>query len=239
VAGRFWRHLIPDEYYHSVYDIDLKSLRERGVEGLILDLDNTLAAWRFGEPEPRLARWMDRVKSMGFRPYIVSNDLGPRVELFSRYLDIPGRARAGKPGTGAFREAVAALGLSPDRVAVVGDQIFTDVLGAGRSGCRTILVVPVSTHEFFGTRLVRKVERYLLSFLARRGFIRPPARRGGAAGREETTPERPGRGGGTAGEPGAVEEIGAAAEPGAAAGPGAPAESGAWAEPGAAEREGE
>jgi len=141
VAGPFWHHLIPDQYCHSVYDIDLAALREEGIEGLILDLDNTLAAWRFGQPEPKLARWIERVREAGLKPYIVSNDFGPRVELFTRYLGIPGRARAGKPGTRGFREAAEALGLPPERVAVVGDQVFTDVLGASRTGCRTILVV--------------------------------------------------------------------------------------------------
>lgn len=169
-----WRNLIPDEYYRSVYDIDLDALRDRGIVGLILDLDNTLAAWRFGRPEPRLAEWMAGVKARGFRPFIVSNDLGPRVDLFTRFLDIPGVARAGKPRRRAFRAAVARLGCLPSEVAVVGDQIFTDIFGSKPVGCRTILVVPISRREFLGTRLVRMVERFVLRRLARRGLLRGP-----------------------------------------------------------------
>lgn len=173
----FWHSLIPDEYYQSIYDIDLDALRARGISGLILDLDNTLAAWRFGEPQPRLAEWMAGVKARGFRPYIVSNDLGPRVDLFTRFLDIPGVARAGKPRRRAFREAIRYLGLEPAQVAVVGDQVFTDIFGAKPVGCHTILVVPVSRREFVGTRLVRQVERVFLGLLRAAGRIGPPVRR--------------------------------------------------------------
>lgn len=179
MSGLFCHRLIPDQYYRSIYDIDLDALRGRGVVGLILDLDNTLAAWRFGDPVPRLAEWMATVKAYGFRPYIVSNDLGPRVDLFSRFLDIPGRARAGKPRRRAFREALAHLGVRAEQAAVVGDQIFTDILGSKPLGCHTILVVPISRREFFGTRLVRRIEGLLLAWFIRRGHLTPPLRRGG------------------------------------------------------------
>jgi len=177
VPRAFWHNLVPDEYFQSIYDVDLDALRQRGISGLILDLDNTLAAWRFGEPEPKLAQWMVGVKARGFRPYIVSNDLGPRVDLFRRFLDIPGVARAGKPRRGAFRDAVRRLACSPAEVAVIGDQVFTDVFGAKPVGCYTILVVPVSRREFVGTRLVRVVERTFLKFLIARGRIGHPVRR--------------------------------------------------------------
>ena len=173
----FWRKLTPDEYQHCIYDIDLDALRARGIVGLIIDLDNTLAAWRFGQPEPRLAEWVRSAKDRGLVPFIVSNDLGPRVELFTRYLGIPGMARAGKPRSGAFRRATARLGLSPDKVVVVGDQLFTDVLGAKPLGCRTILVTPLSDREFPGTRLVRLVERFVLRVLTARGFLESPVHR--------------------------------------------------------------
>ena len=190
VPRPFWHSLIPQQYLQSVYDLDLDDLRKRGITGLILDLDNTLAAWRFGEPEPRLAEWMKEVKASGLKPYIVSNDLGPRVDLFTRFLDVQGVARAGKPRRKAFRDALRVLGLPAEQVAVVGDQVFTDMLGAGPLGCHTILVVPVSRREFAGTRVVRRVERLFLCFLARRGLIVEPSRRPGRNGSD--TPDRKG-----------------------------------------------
>ncbi|MEW6032176.1 MAG: YqeG family HAD IIIA-type phosphatase [Bacillota bacterium] len=190
----FWRSLIrsliPHQYVMSVYDLDLHDLRARGVRGLILDLDNTLAAWRFGQPEPRLAEWVEGAKARGFSLYIVSNDLGPRVDLFSRFLGIPGVARAGKPRRRAFRRAIRALGLEPGEVAVVGDQVFTDILGARPLGCHTVLVVPVSRREFVGTRLVRRLEGLLLRHLAARGLLDGPV--GPASGRGRS--DRPSEG---------------------------------------------
>jgi len=177
VPRPFWHSLIPQQYVQSVYDLDLDDLRKRGITGLILDLDNTLAAWRFGEPEPRLAEWMKEVKASGLKPYIVSNDLGPRVDLFTRFLDVQGVARAGKPRRKAFRDALRVLGLPAEQVAVVGDQVFTDMLGAKPLGCRGILVMPVSEREFVGTRLVRRVERCFLRLLASRGLLSPPVKR--------------------------------------------------------------
>jgi len=174
VAEPFWHNLVPDGYYRSIYDIDLDALRERGVSGLIIDLDNTVAAWGVGRPEPRLAEWIREVRDKGLEPYILSNDLGPRVDLFTRYLGIEGTARAGKPRRRAFRKAVEALGLRPDQVAVIGDQVFTDIVGAKRLGCHTILVVPVSRREFLWTRLVRLVEGRLLAWLRKRGLVGPP-----------------------------------------------------------------
>ncbi|MCL6581542.1 MAG: YqeG family HAD IIIA-type phosphatase [Firmicutes bacterium] len=189
----FWENLVPHEYCRSIYDIDLEGLRARGITGLILDLDNTLAAWRFGEPEPRLAAWVARAKEGGLRPYIVSNDLGPRVELFSRYLDIPGLARAGKPRRRAFRQVLRELGLRPEQCAVVGDQVFTDILGAKPLGLHTILVVPVSDREFIWTRLVRRLERLLVRRLRARGRLGPPVSRSEASSGQAPTAEgRPG-----------------------------------------------
>jgi HAD superfamily phosphatase (TIGR01668 family) len=177
VARPFWHNLVPDEYFESIYDVDLDSLRAKGIAGLILDLDNTLAAWRFGEPEPRLAQWVGGAKARGFRVCILSNGRGPRVELFARFLDIPGQAQAGKPLGRAFRGALRRLGLPASEVAVIGDQIFTDILGAKRTGCRTVLVVPLSRREFVWTRFVRRVERAVLGRFFAKGRLGRPVRR--------------------------------------------------------------
>ena len=177
MARPFWLNLVPDEYFQSIYDVDLDSLRAKGIAGLILDLDNTLAAWHFGEPEPRLAEWVGGAKALGFRVCILSNGRGPRVDLFTRFLDIPGQARAGKPFRWAFRRALRRLELPASEVAVIGDQIFTDIFGAKRSGCRTVLVVPLSRREFVWTRFVRRVERAVLRRFFAQGRLGRPVRR--------------------------------------------------------------
>jgi hypothetical protein len=105
---------------------------------------------------------MQRVKNLGFQVYIVSNALPRRVRYFSEKLEVPGIHSARKPRRRGFREALKAMGLKRSEVAVVGDQVFTDVWGGNRMGLFTILVIPLNKKEFLLTRLVRKIERWLL-----------------------------------------------------------------------------
>lgn len=174
--------LVPDDYRPSVYDIDLKALRDRGIRGIILDLDNTLVQWNHPEPTEPLERWLGEVRKAGFRACIVSNNAGGRVRSFAERLEVPGISKAVKPRRGSFRRAMSLMGTSPHETVVVGDQIFTDVLGAKRLGLYAILVKPVTSREFIGTSLVRFLESLWLDYLRRRGRL-PHTE--GVAGRDE------------------------------------------------------
>lgn len=166
--------LLPAEYRPSIHAVDLYSLKDRGIRGMIVDLDNTLVAWDHPDPTPEVRDWLETVQGTGIRPCIVSNNGPNRVRNFSRDLQVPAIASAAKPRRRSFREAMRLLGTEPYETAVVGDQIFTDVLGGNRLGLYTILVVPVTRREFIGTRLVRHVERAVLSYLARKGHLSRP-----------------------------------------------------------------
>lgn len=163
--------LRPGEYRESIFKIDLERLRQRGIRAIMLDLDNTLVQWNHPEPPAGLVVWLERVKAAGFSVCIVSNNSGTRVSQFAGKVGIPFIAKAGKPRRKGFRAAMALLGVTPAQTAVVGDQIFTDVLGGNRAGAHTILVVPLDPREFIGTRLVRTVERLILRFLDRKGLL--------------------------------------------------------------------
>lgn len=163
--------LRPAEYRPAVFAIDLDRLRQRGIRGLIVDLDNTLGPWRSERPTPEAVRWLQQVAAAGIRPCVVSNGEVRRVEAFCRDLGIPCVGGAGKPFRKAFQRALDHLGTRPQETAAVGDQIFTDVLGGNRMGLYTILVRPFSTREFAGTRLVRMVERRLLAWMERNGHL--------------------------------------------------------------------
>lgn len=156
------RLLTPDLYVESVYDIDFAALKKRGIDNIITDLDNTLVPWIEKDVNPRLMQWVGSLKSGGFRVCLVSNATESRVESFRQSMSVPGISKAGKPRNGAFLQALEILGAKPYNTAVIGDQIFTDVLGGNRLGLYTILVVPISQKEFIGTRLVRMVERFVL-----------------------------------------------------------------------------
>jgi len=163
--------LRPGEYRESIFKIDLDRLKQRGIRAIMLDLDNTLVEWNRPEPPDGLVNWLEAVRARGFAVCIVSNNSGSRVGLFARKIGIPFISKAAKPRRKGFREAMALLGVTPAETAVVGDQIFTDVLGGNRAGAHTILVVPLNPREFVGTRLVRTVERIILRYLDRQGLL--------------------------------------------------------------------
>ena len=146
----------------TVYDIDLSALRARGIRGVILDLDNTIVPWGAREVSPRLPVWIAAVQDAGMRLCIVSNNMGSRVMSIAKQLGLPIVVGALKPRRRALRRALIVMGTAPEATALVGDQLFTDILGGNRLGLHTILVRPQSRTEFALTRLVRLTERFLL-----------------------------------------------------------------------------
>jgi len=167
----FYDLLRPDLYLPSVYDLDLRALKARGIVALLFDIDNTLVEWRHGRTNPRLEAFFSQVAAAGLRAGIVSNGESWRVKLFADALGVPAIGNAGKPRARSYLRMLEVLGVSRDQVAVVGDQIFTDIFGGKRLGLMAILVVPVSRREFVGTRLVRLAERAVLGYLARHGLL--------------------------------------------------------------------
>jgi HAD superfamily phosphatase (TIGR01668 family) len=154
--------LRPDLFVSSVYAINLDRLWAKGVRGLIVDLDNTLVPWNNDRASGELLDWIATAKARSFRLCLVSNNLRERVERFAAQLNIPSIAHAAKPRRRAFRRAMHLMGTDAANTAVIGDQLFTDVLGGNRLDLFTILVSPVAEREYWTTRLVRRVERWFL-----------------------------------------------------------------------------
>jgi uncharacterized protein len=144
-------------------DISPAWLKEQGFEAILLDLDNTLVPYRsFEEPAQGVTDWLQAIKSLGIQVVIVSNGSKRRVEYWTKRLEVPGFGPAGKPWSG-FGKALKQLGLPASKVAVVGDQVFTDVLGGNLVGAFTILVRPLSDQELIYTKAVRWLERLVLA----------------------------------------------------------------------------
>lgn len=165
------RVLCPNQVAKSVCEIDLEALADRGIKGLILDLDNTLMGWDAVEMSPQVFEWVSSLREQGFRLCIASNALDERVRAVSEELGIPAIAKATKPRKRPFRKALDLLGLAPEEAAVIGDQIFTDILGGNRMDMHTILISPISEKELRTTRLVRRIERRVLSRLRKKGLL--------------------------------------------------------------------
>ncbi len=162
---------LPSEYVKNVYQITPEILKERGVKGIITDLDNTLIEWDRPSATPELIRWLKEMQDNGIKVTVVSNNNEKRVKFFSDPLQIPFIPKARKPMGGAFRRALKEMKLQPEDVVVIGDQLLTDVLGGNRLGLYTILVIPVASSDGFMTRFNRKVERRIMNNFKRQGLI--------------------------------------------------------------------
>jgi hypothetical protein len=154
--------LRPTVLAERVWEVELEALWARGVRGLILDLDNTLVDWNAEQLRPPVRAWVEEAKRRGFRECLVSNAFfGKRVKRVAKELGIESVVRAGKPFPGAFRRGMALLGTDAGSTCAIGDQVFTDLLGANRLGLVTVLLTPLSPRESWHTRLIRRVERPL------------------------------------------------------------------------------
>jgi len=170
---RLFRLITPDAFYGSVTEIEPDSLSRQGIRGLIIDLDNTLCPWDTEEIPPEVEDWIRRVTESGIRICLVSNNRSRRAERMGKRLGIPALGGAMKPRRRGLRKAMALLGTGHRETAVIGDQVFTDILAARRLGVGAILVRPQSRREFPGTRLARLLESLWLGHLHRQGRITP------------------------------------------------------------------
>lgn len=157
--------LRPDALFLRVEDISPDWLAARGIRAVLLDLDNTLTAWRSDEIPESKRRWVEELKKR-FGVCLVSNTVfGGRLRRIGQSLGIPVVGRWGlgrKPGTGGLRDAMRLLGAKPEETVIIGDQVFTDIAAGKRAGVMTIWVKPVEPkREFFLTRLGRLRERGL------------------------------------------------------------------------------
>ena len=154
--------LTPKTYLESVFELDIQHLKKLNIKGFIIDIDNTLVEWDKKYASEKVKTWLRNLELEGFKLCLVSNNTEDRVVKFNEELKLPAIHRAVKPRTQAFEKALELMGTTPETTAVIGDQIFTDVLGGNRMGLYTILVVPLEGQEFWWTTIVRKVERQVL-----------------------------------------------------------------------------
>ena len=130
--------------YHDIYELSGEALARRGFRLLLADLDNTLVPYGVPLPDEKLKAWRDELAAHGVTLFILSNNRHEsRPRIFAEALDVPYIGRAGKPKTSSFVKAMEQMGVTRERTAIVGDQVFTDVLGGNRAGVSAILVEPI------------------------------------------------------------------------------------------------
>lgn len=157
----------PDNEVDSAYGLDYEALYKKGMRGVIFDIDNTLVP--HGDPaDERAIALFARLKKIGYRVLLLSNNKEPRVKLFGDRVGAEYIFKAGKPGKEGYQRAMQRLGTTPKSTMFVGDQLFTDVWGAKRMGITTYLVKPIHPKEEIQIVLKRCLEKIVLYFYHRR-----------------------------------------------------------------------
>jgi len=161
-----WQYFAPDLSCPGITDVPLEMLKERGIRGLLFDLDNTITEWQKDEVEEHTRQWLYDLREQGFSACIVSNNHGQRVKKVAGQLGLPYLYSAAKPRRKSYWQAAALLKLPPQQLAMIGDQLLTDVLGGNRAGLTTIFVKYIHPREHWGTTHVfRPLERWVMKRL--------------------------------------------------------------------------
>jgi HAD superfamily phosphatase (TIGR01668 family) len=148
-----------DTFAPRVNAIAIADLLADGISGAIIDLDNTLVGYRLLEPADPEAAWIKAAEQAGLKVVMVTNNATPWAIAVAKKLGIPCVPNARKPLPHGFRRALTVLDLPRERVVVIGDQFFTDVLGAKLLGIRVILVPPLGGRDPWNTRPLRLLAR--------------------------------------------------------------------------------
>lgn len=141
--------LIPDLILPALTDLTPQLLRARGIGLLLMDFDNTIVPYTTDVPTEPMQRWLREMQESGIRLCVVSNSKKPRVQVFCREYGLVCITHAKKPFQRGICAAKEQYGLPPAQMALVGDQIYTDVLGANCGGLMSILVRAIDNHNFW------------------------------------------------------------------------------------------
>ena len=148
----------PKAYFKKVEEIPIEYLVKNNIKVVILDVDNTLIDYT-QQLSPNIIKWVENVKLQNIRLYILSNTNKRRkVEKVAGILDIPYRYFDMKPLKIGFEKIRKKLNIEPQNIAVVGDQVFTDILGGNRCNMHTILIEPINEKDYWYTAWKRPIE---------------------------------------------------------------------------------
>lgn len=163
--------LIPDMYQKSIYSINYEKLYSSDIRCLLFDLDNTCVPYTMKEPNDKLQELFDKLKDMGFKLILFSNASKKRLTPFKEKLVVDCSYCSKKPSKRKFLKVLKMYKLDISEVAIIGDQLFTDIYGGNRVGIKTILVNPMSKSDMFITKIFRVFERKCFRTFKRRGIF--------------------------------------------------------------------
>ncbi len=164
--------LKPTALLNRVTDITPEMLKSMGVSALLLDVDNTLSTHHGTVLVEGLMEWIEKINNSGIELLILSNSKNGRVKPFAEGLGLPFVSLGLKPLPFGFIKALRRLKIKKGKVALAGDQIFTDVLGARLMGIKVILLEPIKLEDGFSFKLRRKGEAKLKAYYNKKGWFK-------------------------------------------------------------------
>ena len=152
--------LKPNMHVQDIHAIDIDRLWDEGYRGILLDLDNTFVPYGEYEPIPEKSmEWLRNAEEKGFKVALYSNATRRKVDIINRQTGMFCVYRAVKPLPLKLKQCLEYLDMKKDKVVIIGDQLFTDILGGNIAGIYTILVEPTHEKDFWGTKILRFMER--------------------------------------------------------------------------------
>ena len=162
---------LPDIYQKSIYTIDYSKLLSRGIKCLLYDLDNTIVPGHNSEPPAKAKDLFTSLKQKGFKVIIFTNSPKIRLKNFQAAFGVDGVANARKPFTKKLKKLLKDYNYSENEVAIIGDQLMTDIKVGNAVGITTILINPISEKDFFVTRINRFRERKKMNELSEKNLF--------------------------------------------------------------------
>lgn len=156
----------PNEYKDKVSDIDVDNLVKMGIKGVLVDIDNTLIDY-YENVTPETYEWVEKVKKAGIIFYLLSNNNKERVEKIGSKFNVKGIYHAKKPRRVGIINAMKELKLKNSELAIIGDQVFTDVYGGNRLNIYTILVNQINKKDIWMTVWKRPIEKLIVKLYVR------------------------------------------------------------------------
>ena len=153
---------VPDFIFNTFDEVTVEFLTEKGIKGVILDIDNTLEPYEHPHPGERVKKWLSELRDAGIGAAFVSNNNRERVELFNAELGLPAYYKAKKPFKKNLLKAMSDMSSSKENTVLMGDQVFTDVWAARNAGIRAVLVPPINDKKDIFTKFKRLLEKPVL-----------------------------------------------------------------------------
>ena len=155
--------LKPNIYQKDVFSINYENLLKKNIKNLLFDIDNTIAAGNEKQPSPEIIDLFKDLERIGFNVFIITNALKKRASRFKDSLNIKTYHFSMKPLARNYKKLAKENNIKFEECAAIGDQIYTDIKGANKLGILSILVDPISNHEFITTKINRIKENNLIN----------------------------------------------------------------------------